>query len=113
LTVAVDWSDAANAPTQHVNQFAGVIGPPTQSGVPDGVYLVMGIAPPPVIVGPDTEARRRVIEELRASGLKVTAYGRFHMSRERLGEIINVLQTTAAQYDLAVEMAREAGIGET
>ena len=105
ITVSVDWSKAAEAPTLHVNQFVGQVGTPTAEGNPDGVYLLLGSVRPPVIVGSDEEARRRAIDELKG-GLKVTVHGCFHMSRERLDEMIRVLQTTAEHYDAAVEAAR-------
>ncbi|NJP25271.1 hypothetical protein OHB01_26765 [Microbispora hainanensis] len=102
FAIVVDWSDAAGVPITHVNQFVAQPGPPTLEGGPDGIYLLLGSIPPPLIPR-DTEGQRRAIETLKATGLKVDIHGRFHMSRARLEELIQVLQTTADTYDAAVE----------
>ncbi|WP_440070982.1 hypothetical protein [Streptosporangium sp. OZ121] len=104
LSVVVDWSTADGVPIEHVNQFIGQPGPPTLSRMPDGVFLLLGSIPPPVIPN-DPEGQRRAIEGLK-NGLKVTVHGRFHLSRERLEELIDVLQQTAANYDTLVEQGR-------
>ncbi|GIH72674.1 MULTISPECIES: hypothetical protein [Sphaerimonospora] len=102
FAVAVDWSEATGAPITHVNQFVAQPGPPTLEAGPDGIYLLLGSIPPPFIPR-DIEGQRRAIETLKATGLKVNVHGRFHMSRARLEELIQVLQTTADTYDAMVE----------
>jgi hypothetical protein len=105
INVAVDWSAAAVSPTTHVNQFIAQIGPPISGVGPDGVYLLMGSIPPPLVIGNDPETRQRSLDALK-DGLKVTVHGRFQMSRERLEELIQVLHATADNYDAAVDYAR-------
>jgi hypothetical protein len=113
ITVRLDWSEAATAPAQHVNQLLGQIGPPMANGIPDGVYLTFGSVAPPVIPPPDDEAgRRAAIEALRTGLSKVSVHGRLHMSRDLLDDLIRVLQVTASQYDTAVKMASEHGPGK-
>lgn len=111
-TVHVDWSDAANAPAAHANQFIAQVGPPTESGMPDGVYLTFGHIPPPLVISKDPEMRQREIEVLKA-GIQVEVLGRFHFSRERLAELIKVLQTTVENFDRAavVYQQRKSGGG--
>jgi hypothetical protein len=106
LAVTVDWSTADSVPIEHVNQFIGQPGPPTLSRTPDGIFLLLGSIPPPIIPG-DPEGQRRAIESLK-NGLPVTIHGRFHLSRERLNELIDVLQQTAANYDALAEQGRAA-----
>jgi hypothetical protein len=102
VAVPVDWSDVPSAPVVHVNQTLAQIGTPSQDRMPDGVYLSLGSAEPPVITG-STEERQRALEAL--SGLKVTIHGRFHMSRSHLADLIKVLETVADQYDTVVKAA--------
>ncbi|GIH76123.1 hypothetical protein [Planobispora longispora] len=97
VTITVDWSDAATIPVTHVNQFVAQPGPPTMEGSPDGVYLLVGSIAPPIIPS-DPEGQRRVFAALK-DGLKVTGHARFHLSRERLEELIAILQQTADNYD--------------
>ncbi|RSN12784.1 hypothetical protein DMB42_11440 [Nonomuraea sp. WAC 01424] len=105
--VTVDWSDLDGMPITHVNQFLVQAGPPTAGAGPDGVYLVIGSIPPPFIPR-DTEGQRQAIEALKATGIRVTIHGRYQMSRERLDELIQVLQQTADQYDALVDKAAAA-----
>jgi hypothetical protein len=103
IEVRLDWSDAAAVEPRHINQVVAQLGNPAPDGVPDGVYVAFGDVPPPVVV--DDEDRRRLIERLQGSDIKVTVQGRFHMSRGLLDALIRVLQTTAGQYDTAVRLA--------
>lgn len=98
----VDWSDIADAPVQHINQSLAQIGGPAQNGIPDGIYLALGSAEPPLVFGSE-EDRQRALEKLRA--VKVSVHGRFHISRGQLNDLIQVLQTVAAQYDAIVSNA--------
>lgn len=98
FTISVDWSEASDLPTTHVNQFFVSPGPPTSQGVPDGVYLVLGSIPPPFVPS-DSEGQRRALQALKDRGLKVSAHARYQLSRERLDELIQVLQQLADKYD--------------
>jgi hypothetical protein len=113
FSINVDWSEVDATPTQHVNQLVGQLGPPLEGGIPDGIYLAFGSIPPPLILGRDNEERRKVAEELSGRSVKVTVHGRFHMSREVLDSIVNVLQTTARQYDATVQLAASGKAEET
>lgn len=105
FTISVDWSNAADLPTTHVNQFFVTPGPPTSHGAPDGVYLVLGSIPPPFVPG-DKEGQRRAVQALKEHGLKVTAHARYQMSRERLEELIVALQALSEKYDEMAERSR-------
>jgi hypothetical protein len=95
----LDWTDAYTVPALHANQALGQLGTPVK-GIPDGIYLVLGSVEPPVIA--DEQDRDHAIEELTASGLKVKAQGRFHLSRETALEVIRILQAVTTQYEAAV-----------
>jgi hypothetical protein len=55
----------------------------------------------------DSDAQRRQLEAMKST-VRADVYGRFHMSRERLDELIGVLQQTATNYDRALEELRSA-----
>jgi hypothetical protein len=93
------WNAANEIPVAHVNQFVTLLGPPTKSGVRDGIYLLLGNAVPPVISAGTVEARQRFIEAAQEMGLRVDVYGRFHLSRELLSDLIDALQAVARVYD--------------
>jgi hypothetical protein len=104
FALAVDWAAAADVPTTHVNQFAAQAGPPNVDGTPDGVYLLFGSIAPPLIFGKDETTLMRELESLKS--ITVTVHDRFHMSRARLGELIDVLQQAAVNYDRGEQLAR-------
>lgn len=107
IPIRVDWDEVNAVPITHVNQFLVQVGPPTAGAGPDGVYLVIGSIPPPFIP-PDVEGQRAAVERLKAAGIKVSVHGRYQMGRERLDELIQVLQQTAEKYDALVEKAAQA-----
>lgn len=104
--VAVDWAAAADIPTLHVNQFAAQVGIPTRDGVPDGLDLLLGSIAPPLLFGKDAAAQQREIESL--GSVSVIVHGRFHLSRARLDELIDVLQQAAGNYDTARKALQDA-----
>jgi len=91
----VDWSGADDAPVLAVNQVVTQLGP---SDHPGEITLILGYASPPVILGDDPDEVRRQLSQLKA--VRVRVAGRFSLNRERLDELIGVLQTTAAKHDL-------------
>lgn len=105
VSVRLDWSATEACPAQHVNQVLVQVGPPSESGVPDGVYVAVGSISPPVIPA-DPEGRAARVAELTAGAVKVAVYGRVTMSREVLDDLIRLLKLTADQYDAAVAQAR-------
>jgi hypothetical protein len=104
IQIPVDWSDAAGTSVIYINQFVAQLGPPTRSGTPDGIYLLLGSVSPPLIVGDDDEARRPYIEAAMA-GIKPEVHGQFYLSRERLDELIHALHTIAENFDATVKNA--------
>jgi len=105
VAVRLDWSAAEACPAQHVNQVLVQVGPPSESGVPDGIYVTVGSISPPVIPA-DPEGRAARVAELTASVVKVAVYGRVSMSRDVLDDLMRLLKLTADQYDAAVAVAR-------
>jgi hypothetical protein len=105
VSVRLDWSAAEACPAQHVNQVLVQVGPPSESGVPDGIYVAVGSISPPVIPA-DPGGRAARVAELTASVVKVAVYGRVSMSREVLDDLMRLLKVTADQYDAAVALAR-------
>lgn len=93
----LDWSAAKDVDVEVVNQLVVQLAGPA-GGRPDGLYLILGDAPPPLVVSDDEESRRT---ELAAydGRLPVAVHGRYFVSRARLGEFIDVLQRVAKLYD--------------
>jgi len=116
VPISLDWAEASIGVAQHVNQILGQVGPPSSSGTPDGIYLVLGSIPPPIILSTeDEQTREQLIRELVSRPAKVSVLGRFHMSRELVDDMIHVLQVTARQYDAAREslsVATDTGSGQ-
>ena len=80
------------------------VGPPSSKGIPDGIYVALGSLSPPVIP-PDDDRREARVAELADSVLKIAVHARVQLSREALQDLIQVLQTTADQYDESVNLA--------
>ena len=108
VLVGLDWSEAEQAPAQHVNQVLAQVGPPSSSGVPDGIYVALGSVSPPVIPA-DEERREARVAALEGSVLKVAVHARVQLSREALQDLIQVLQKTADQYDASIRLAPGSG----
>ena len=111
VMVRLDWSEVEQTPAHHVNQVLAQVGPPSWKGVPDGIYVAFGSVSPPVIP-PDDERREARVAELADSVLKVTVHARVQLSREALRDLIQVLQTTADQYDASLGLAADTGTQE-
>jgi hypothetical protein len=100
ITVRVDWSDLEALPTHHVNQVIGQVGP-AQDGIPDGIYVSFGSVTPPIVLAADEDEHRAIVRGLQHQPAKVTAFGRFHLSRESAAALVRIVQTSIAQYDAA------------
>lgn len=98
VALRLDWGGIGAVPVSHVNQLAAQVGPPSQQGVPDGVYIAVGSVQPPLVVG-DAAQRAARVAELQGGSIAVTVSAYLHMSRDTLGDVIKVLQTAADQYD--------------
>ena len=104
IKARLDWSQTASATAQHANQVLAQVGNPGSDGLPDGIFITLGSAPPPPFMDDDPNSER-LLEELVANGVRVNVLGQFHVSRQLLGDLINVLQVTATKYDEAVRQA--------
>ena len=103
VQIRVNWGDTGDAQPVHVNQALGQVGPAGADGMPDGIYVTMGVVPPPALIDEMPEERERLLERLRTEGVKANVVGQFHMSRQVLADLIAVLQITAAKYDAAAQ----------
>ena len=103
VKVRVDWSAVEDAPAQHVNQVLAQVGPPGTDRVPDGIFITMGSVSPPALLDDNIEARDELLEKLVTRGAKVNVVCQVHMSRQMLGDLITIRQTTAAKHDAAAE----------
>lgn len=97
LKLEFDWSDAADQDVRVATQFLVQIGVPVD-GKPDGVYLIVGHANPPVIVSDDAKSRAEQVERYGGK-LPVDVYGRYFLSRARLEELRGALDKLARTYD--------------
>jgi hypothetical protein len=94
FALPVDWSGADDAPVLAVNQVVTQLGP---SDHPGEITLVLGYVSAPVILAEGPDEVRRQLSQLKA--VRVRVAGRFSLSRERLDELIRVLQITADKHD--------------
>ncbi len=108
VAIEADWSVAQTTPVLLANQFVVQLGVETSSlkhPVPDGVYLIVGEVAPPVLVG-SPERQREQAERLQGR-IPIQVHGRFFMTRERLGELITLLEETRMRFDAAVARGAE------
>ncbi|MEV7552349.1 hypothetical protein AB0N89_22300 [Amycolatopsis sp. NPDC089917] len=105
VQVRTNWGQAADVPVQVANQFIAQIGAPV-NGRPDGVHLLIGHISPPLLIGGDAQDTRRQIEELGGQ-IPVTVHDHLFLTRERLGELVGVLQDIERRYDEILGKATE------
>jgi hypothetical protein len=98
LQIRLDWAAVETAQPVHANQVIAQVGPQGSDGQPDGLYISFGSAPPPVFTDEETQ-RRATIDRLREGGVKVNVLTQVHITRQLLGDLIGLLQTTAEKYD--------------
>lgn len=101
----VDWSGASRVPLEAVNGFVmSVLGPVGPRQVPEGLGLVIAELPGPVLTGSDEEN----IALVSSPGFKLEAnvLGRYFLSRERAGELLEVLKTSIGQYDALMQQSQ-------
>jgi hypothetical protein len=97
VPISLIWPEVEELPVLRANQFLGQIsqGP---TGTPEEFILTIGYVVPPVLLGTVDEQRAT----MRALGaVSVKALSRVSMSRGRLGELIQILQSLAEAYDKA------------
>lgn len=102
VQVRLDWGAVEAAQPVHANQVIVQVGPQGSDGQPDGLYISFGSAPPPIFTD-EAAQREAALERLREDGVKVNVLAQVHITRQLLGDLISLLQTTAAKYD---EVAR-------
>ncbi|WP_030934694.1 hypothetical protein [Streptomyces sp. NRRL S-646] len=101
-TLRVVWAEPEGA-AQPCNQFAVTVGLPTQSGMPEAVYLTLGSVEPPLLFGTEADVKQQL--ESTGGTLTVRPLGRYVFTRGRLDELIAVLQSAANAFDQAQEGA--------
>jgi hypothetical protein len=89
LQVPIIWVGVDDTQIVFANQFLGQFHQ-------EEVILTLGQIAPPVLLG---TPEQRVEEANRLGYVPVKAIARFGLTRKRLGELIGVLQETAANYD--------------
>ncbi len=105
VQVRLDWGAVETAQPFHANQVIAQVGPQGSDGQPDGLYISFGSAPPPVFTD-DTAQHEAALERLREAGIKVNVLAQVHVTRQMLGDLIGLLQTTADKYDAAAGTGR-------
>jgi len=105
VQVRLDWGAVETAQPVHANQAIAQVGPQGSDGQPDGLYISFGSAQPPVFTD-EAEQREAALDRLRQVGVKVNLLTQVHITRQLLGDLIVLLQTTAEKYDAV------AGIGQ-
>lgn len=95
--IRLDWSAADEADVKIISQVLVQLGNPAK-GSPDGIYVALGDAPPPIAPG-DNEDERQAEMERYGGKLPVTVHGRYFLTRARLDEVLSVLQQAAQRYD--------------
>jgi hypothetical protein len=101
VRIQLDWRAAKAVDVQVATQIVAHLASPV-GGRPDGLYLIVGDAPPPLILGEDDETRQAELATYEGK-LPVAVHGRYFVTRARLGEFIEVLQRAATLYDEASE----------
>lgn len=90
IAVPLLWTGVDDLPVQTSNQALAQIDQ-------DQVFLTFGVATPPVVMGPDVEKVREQVERLNY--VPVRPISRLAISRRHLGELIEILQRTAENFD--------------
>lgn len=97
MPVSLIWPEVEEEPVFRANQFLGQIST-TSAGTPEDFLLTIGYVAPPVLLGTPDE-QRATMGALGAVSVRTLC--RVSMSRERLGELIQMLQGVAQQFDRA------------
>ena len=91
VVLRVLWRGLDDTPVVLANQFVA-------QHEQDEIFLTIGQLQPPVLLGTDEE---RLEQARTLSFLPVNTVARLTLTRARLGELIEILQTHAAKYDEA------------
>src|SRR4051812_43673431 len=103
-TLRAEWPEAQ--PRALVaNQFAISLGVPADSK-PDAIYLMVGHADPPFLTGGADEVASQMAG---LQSLPIDVLGRYVFTRNRLTELIQLLQRAAEVFDQATGGEPDAG----
>ncbi|MFF7166323.1 hypothetical protein ACFZBP_33955 [Streptomyces sp. NPDC008086] len=95
VEIRLVWRNT-DVPSRPANQFIVSLSLPNAAGQADAIHLTLGQADPPIISGSPAQME----QDLRQLGtLPVETLGRYVLTRARLGELIQVLQRAASNYD--------------
>ncbi|GGQ79795.1 hypothetical protein GCM10010250_59290 [Streptomyces althioticus] len=103
LEVRLKWRNT-DVPSRPANQFIVSMGLPNRAGQADAIHLSLGQADPPIVSGSPEQMKQDLLE---LGTLPVETLGRYVLTRERLTELIQVLQQAADRYD---NMRRSGGL---
>jgi hypothetical protein len=101
VAVRLLWIDLDEVVIQHANQFVG-----QANG--EEIYLSLGCAPPPVIMGDTPDERRAQAQNI--GYIPVRPIARVSMTRDHLDQLIRVLNQTVEIYERQ-KREREGGEG--
>ncbi len=96
VTVPVVWVGADDLPVQFLNQIVGVV-------QPNEIFLTLGTMVPPALLGSTPEEREDAARRL--AFIPVKPIVRLGLTRQRLEELIRVLQTTLNNYNDMMKQA--------
>jgi hypothetical protein len=90
IAVPMVWVGLEDLPVLAANQILTQIDE-------DHIYLTLGVAVPPALIGEDAAERRAQAEQLKYVAARPLT--RVAISRRHLGQMIDVLQRTADNFD--------------
>jgi hypothetical protein len=96
-TFRLSWDQAQDLRPQFANQFVTQVGGKVGgSNLPEGIFLTFGVVAPPIIVGDHKEQFERL-----KGVVEVQPVVKLLLTREHLGELLQLLETAARQFDEA------------
>jgi len=105
-TFRLSWDQAEDLRPQFANQFVSQLGGKVGgSNLPEGIFLTFGVVAPPIIVGDPEEQLQRL-----KGVVKVQPVVKLLLTREHLGELLQLLETTARQFDEAATSETGDGV---
>jgi hypothetical protein len=108
VELRLDWRAADEVGVRVANQFMVQVG--NGAFGPDGMYLIVGEATPPVVTGEDRAARRADLARYDGK-LPVAVHGRYYVSRGRAQELVDLLTRQIQQHDRLLE-AKETAVDD-
>lgn len=106
VSVSTVWANVDDVPVLPANTFVTQMGG-FNNGVFDPAILNVGFTAPPFVLG-SPEEQRAMMNAIGA--IPVRALGRYQLTRERLGELIQLLQGLAVAWDQAQQQFGGGGL---